>query len=219
MILKSPDYIQQKKFNVLLKNRHPKHNSDGVIFSYSKISLFDTVKSLLVKKLRFSLPTKKLKYADYVTNFEMFYRSIQNLNVLSNGNLDFVKTKLKDATLKSFCFYNKNVPQNLSDEGLRALEKISKNNNLVVQKADKGKPVVLVDRDVYVKHVENILKDNTKFEKVALETRTFNELGRINEILKSLISPGSVSDKQCKKIKAAGYTIPNKIFDQSRKIR
>ena len=59
-----------------------------------------------------------------------------------------------------------NVPQNLSDEELEVLEKLSKNNNLVVQKADKGNFVVLVDRDVYVNHMENILKDNNKFQKL-----------------------------------------------------
>ena len=54
-------------------------------------------KSLLIRGLQFSLPPKKLNYADYLTNFELFYRSIRNLDVLSNGDLDFVKTKIKDA--------------------------------------------------------------------------------------------------------------------------
>ena len=34
--------------------------------------------------------------------------------------------------------------------------------------------MVLVDRDVYVKHMENILKDNTKLEKADIKTRTLN---------------------------------------------
>ena len=54
--------------------------------------------------------------------------------------------------------------------------------------------------------MENILKDNTKFEKVDVKTRTLNfqvnHEKRINEISKSLKSAGSLSDKQCKKIKA-----------------
>ena len=131
-------------------------------------------KSLLVRGLRFSLPPKKLNYADYLTNFELFYRSIRNLDVLSNGDLDFVKTKIKDAAQSPFRFYNANVPQNLSDKELEALDRLSKNKNLVIQKADKGNSMVLVDRDVYVKHMENSLKDNTKFEKVDVKTRTLN---------------------------------------------
>ena len=36
-----------------------------------------------------------------------------------------------------FCFYNANVPQNLSDKELEALDTISKNKSLVVQKVNK----------------------------------------------------------------------------------
>ena len=57
---------------------------------------------------------------------------------------------------------------------MKALKKLSKSSNLVVQKADKGNSMVLVDRDVYVKHMENILKDNTKLEKADIKTRTLN---------------------------------------------
>ena len=171
-------------------------------------SLSDAEKSLLVKGLRFSLPPKKLNYADYLVNFELFYRSIRNLDVLSNGDLDFVKTKIKDAALSSFRFYNANIPQNLSDEELEALEKLSKDNNLVVQKADKGNSVVLVDKDVYVNYMENIFKDQSKFEKVKIKTRILNfqvnHEKRINEYLKSLKNSGSLSVDQYKKIKAVG---------------
>ena len=87
MILKSHDSIQQKEFDALFKNCQSKHNPDGVIFNYSKISLSDTEKSLLVKGFRFSLPPKKLNYADCLTNFELFFRSVKNLDALSNGEL------------------------------------------------------------------------------------------------------------------------------------
>ena len=141
-------------------------------------------------------------------NFQLFYRSIRNLDVISNGDLDFVKTKIKDAALCSFCFYNANIPQNLSDEELEALEKLSKDNNLVVQKTDKGNSVVLVDKDVYVNYMENILKDQSKFEKVKIRTRILNyqvnHEKRINEYLKSLKNSSSLSVDPYKKIKPFG---------------
>ena len=43
--------------------------------------------------------------------------------------------------LSSFRFYNANVPQNLSDEELEALDRLSKNKDLLIQKADKGNSV------------------------------------------------------------------------------
>ena len=53
--------------------------------------------------------------------------------------------------------------------------------------------MILVDKDVYVNHMENNLKDNTKLEKVNVKTRTLNfqvyHEKRINEILNCLKSP------------------------------
>ena len=73
---------------------------------------------------------------------------------------------------------------------LEALDRLSKNKNLLVQKADKGNCVVLVDRDIYTKHMENIFKDNTTFEQVDIKTRAlnfqFNNEKRINETLKEV---------------------------------
>ena len=89
MILKPHDSIQRKKFNTLIKNRQPKHHPDEVIFNYSKISLSDTEKSLLVRGLQFSLPPMKLNCADYLTNFELFYRSIRSLGVFFKWSFRF----------------------------------------------------------------------------------------------------------------------------------
>ena len=56
--------------------------------------------------------------------------------------------------------------------------------------------MALVDRYVYVNHMENFLKDKIKFEKVDLKARTLNfqvnHEKRVNETLKSLKSAGSL---------------------------
>ena len=113
--------------------------------------------------------------------------------------------KINDVALSSFRFCNANDPQNISDKELEALDRLSKTKNLVVQKADKGNSVVLTNRDVYVKQMENILKDNTKSENVDIKTRTLNlqvnHEKRINEVLRRLKSSSSFSNKQYKKLK------------------
>ena len=69
---------------------------------------------------------------------------------MSNENLDFVKTKIKDA-LTSFRNYSANLPRNLWDEELEALQNLCKNTNLVIQKSDQGTSVNILDKDVYIK--------------------------------------------------------------------
>ena len=66
------------------------------------ITLSEAEKSLLQKGLNFSKLPKKLNHADYLVNFELFYRGICNLQVLSIEDLDFIKTKTKDIVLPSY---------------------------------------------------------------------------------------------------------------------
>ena len=56
----------------------------GAHFNFSKYELSDCEKGLLAKGLNFSLPSKYLDYADYLVNFELFYRNSRNLGILSN---------------------------------------------------------------------------------------------------------------------------------------
>ena len=120
------------------------------------------------------LPRKQLSYLDYLTNFELFYRSIVNLKILSGDNLDFIKTRIKDSALTSFRNYNANVPQHLSNEEFKALKTLSKNCNLVIQKADKDNLVAIIEKDVYLRHMETIISDHNKFEKVSIKKGIFN---------------------------------------------
>ena len=72
------------------------------------------------------LAPKQINYADYLMHFELFYKNIRNLEVSSDEDLDFVKTKTNETTLSSFRQYNKNPQQNLSKEELATLIGISK---------------------------------------------------------------------------------------------
>ena len=87
-----------------------------------------------------------MDYVEYLLDFDLFYRNIRNLGILSNENLDFVKTRTKEPTLSSYRNYNNNVPQHLSKEEFLALQSLRENKNIVIQKYDKGNSVVIVDK-------------------------------------------------------------------------
>ena len=98
-----------------------------------------------------------------------FYRNIRNLGILSNEDLDFVKTRTKEAALSSYRNYNNNVPQRLSKEDFLALQNLRKNKNIVIQRSDKGNSVVVVDKADYLDKMDNLLNDTRKFEKINLK--------------------------------------------------
>ena len=173
-VLKNHDSIQQKTFNRLLIENKPEQDPEKVIFNFSKVPLIVAEKSLLVKGLSFSLKPKQLSYSDYFINFELFYRSIDNLKILSDNNLDFMETRIKDTALTSFCNYNANVLQHLYNEEFEVLRTLSKNCNLVIQKADKSSSVVMVEKDVDLRHMVTIPSDLNKFEKASIKKGILN---------------------------------------------
>ena len=142
----------------------------NVIFNFLKYELSDYEKRLLAKRLNFSLPPKYLDYTDYLVNFELFYKNIRNLDILSNKDLDFVKIRTKKEALSSYGNYNNNIQQHLSKEEFLALQNLRKSKNIVIQKSGKGNSVAIVDKAYYLDKTENLLNDTRKFEKINLKT-------------------------------------------------
>ena len=73
-------------------------------------------------------------------------RDIRNLDIFSSEDLDFVKTKTKEIALSSYGTYHNDVPQYLSNDEFIALQGISINKDLIIQKSGKGNSVIIVER-------------------------------------------------------------------------
>ena len=50
---------------------------------------------------------------------------------------------------------------------------LSKNKDIVIQKSDKGNFAAIVDKETYIKRMENLLNDRRKFERVTLKNHAF----------------------------------------------
>ena len=114
------------------------------------------------------LPSKKLSNSDYFNNLKLFYRNIENLKIIFRNNLDYLISKIKGLALTSFRNYNANISQHLSTEKFEALKNFSANCNLVTRKGDKGNSVALVEKDVYMRYMENVnAMDNVRYVKLS----------------------------------------------------
>ena len=117
----------------------------------------DPEKSLLCKGLRFALPPKKIDYADFSLQFELFYRDTLQFNLPSEKR-DLLKTKLKDICFSTLNSYNfDKVDTNLTESESKALKELIRRKDLAGQKADKGNTVVITDRENYLKGIKSLL--------------------------------------------------------------
>ena len=133
-----------------------------------------------------------IKYSQFRLPFKFLFRDIKS-NSESSVDLANVKTRLKDTTLTSYSAFNKdNSPSfNLSKDEFESLCKLKDENNLVIQKADKGNTIVIHDRDSYLKSTETLLKDSSKFKNIPITTDKdlnyiINSEKRVTDLWKNL---------------------------------
>ena len=90
---------------------------------------------------------------------------------MEHANLDFLKSKLKDTALSSFRKFNQksHSPGNLTSDEFTCLKKLGNDNNLIIQKSDKGNSIVIIDRDMYFSYMNTLLTDVTKFKKLDIK--------------------------------------------------
>ena len=82
-ILKPGSLAQQKKLYQLVHENKMEGDPEKVIFNFFKYELYDAEKKLLAKGLSFYLVLKQRNYVDYLVHFDLFYRNIRNLEILS----------------------------------------------------------------------------------------------------------------------------------------
>ena len=73
-----------------------------------------------------------------------------------------------------------NPPRNLSDEEFEDLQNLSKNINLSdkrnnnKKKSYKRNSVIILNKDICIKHMESLLSDKNRFEKVDTKNNILN---------------------------------------------
>ena len=101
--------------------------------------------------------------------------------------MSVIKTRLLDTALTSYQNFSSDwePPENVTSE-FKALKCLSKNKDIVIQKADKGNTVVILDKCSYISAIEEILNDNSKFSK--LDIPAGKEINHIVNLEKKITS-------------------------------
>ena len=163
-----------------------------LIYNFSNYHLTDSDKSLLIRGLSFAIPPKKIEYSNFLLPFELLFRDIKS-NSESPIDLASEKARLHDTAFASHSAFSKDnsVPFNLSKDEFGSLCRLKNENNLVIQKPDKGNTIVILDKDSYLKSVETLLKDSSKFKNIPVTpdkdlNYIINSEKRVTELLKKL---------------------------------
>ena len=82
-------------------------------------------------------------------------------------------------------------------------------NNLVIQKADKGNTIVILNKDSYLKSVETLLKDSSKFNSIPVApdkdlNYVINSEKRVTDLLKKFKNKNAISEETYNKLRPIG---------------
>ena len=122
---------------------------------------------------------------------------------------EFIKSRLRDSVFSSYKDTGKTFEKNLPKAEFDALKILLKNKDIIVQKADKGNTVVILNRKDYVCKMKNILNDSSKFHKVYIDhDKVLNHLihmeSRVTDVLKNLRDKKEISIEQYKDLSPSG---------------
>ena len=140
--------------------------------------------------MNFAIPPKNLNHADYLLPFELLFRDIDLLDI-SRTDRDFIQGRLRDCEFTSYRDVGKNIDRNLYKEEHFALKNLVKNKDLIIQEAEKGNTVVILNKNDYNLKMKKILSDTSKFQKLSIDkNKVLNHIvnmeNRITEVLKKL---------------------------------
>ena len=83
--------------------------------------------------------------------------------------MERLKVEIKRQAFSSDDNYSVWDELNISKEKHVALKSLSANKDLIVQKSDKGNSVVLLNRNDYIKRLNEMLSDSSKFKKLNIK--------------------------------------------------
>ena len=198
------------------------NDPEKVIFNFSTRTLSPQEKSLLVKGLNLSIPPKNLNYGDFLLPFELLYKEMTGYvsNERKKETLEPVGAFIKDAAFDCYYSYDPKMEQNLQAKEQDALKSLLKDDNIIIQKSDKGNSVVILNRTDYVNRMNELLSDVTKFKQIKLKdgddyNYLTNQELRISKALRDLRNSGAIADHTYQKLNPTG-TQPSVIYGLSK---
>ena len=200
--------LQNLGASVHLNNCDP----NKTIFNFSNRVLSSRESFLLSFGLNFGIPTAKPKFTSHFSPFESLATRLKSETISGNATFNSVcqyisntaNTLIKNAPkfAKSF-FFTK------SDYSL--LKSLGKDPNLIITRPDKGKGVVLLNRNDYLQKMNSILSDRSKFSILPSSTNTYKLTlkleDKINRFLRQLLDNKTINKDQYEMMRPTGSSV------------
>ena len=180
-------------------------NPDSVIHNYSSVSLPPRLKILLAFGLDFCLPVFKLDFVKYFVHFERICLSVSSLQCSDKAGFIRDLKQIVNKYFYNFKSYKKNSAIVKHDD-ISCLKNFAKNDQIIVSKPDKGKGVVIIDKDKYIDSLQLLISDVTKFVEITIPIEKFTVKieDKLNNFLRKIKNIGIFTQDIISKLYVSG---------------
>ena len=161
--LKHAKFIHNKKLNALGISQNGVLDADKVIFNFSNRVLSNEEKEILKLGLQFGFAEKRVSFVDHYLHYEKLLLQLSK-SKLNSEQFEEVASKVRSLAQEGFK-YNPSKNNNFK-LNLNVLDDLKKDKNIIVNKPDKGKGIVIMNKKDYVDKTNVILNDESKFKKI-----------------------------------------------------
>ena len=146
---------------------------------------------LLIRDPTLAIPPKKNEYSKFLILFEFLFYDMQS-NSESSVVLANIKKRLQDTAITFYLAFKKgnSSPFNWTKDEFETMCKLKNENYLDIQKGNKGNTIDILGKDSYLKWVETLLKDSSKFRNILVAS---------DKYLNCMINSGKKESLICRK--------------------
>ena len=167
------------------------------MINLSKTPLTREQERLLAHGPKFVISPKETPVKEYIAAAE------QVCTKIDQGKQDEFRVEVKRLLLQD---QNNKRQANVSKEELKALKELKLDNNRLILTADKGVALVVIDKQEYVKKVEDLLQESS-YKKIA-DDPTAKQKNKLINILKNIKTDGGLKDELYRRLYPTGAGSP-----------
>ena len=160
------------------------------VFNYSDYVLSKREEFVLSLGLDFCLPNFKPTFNKFYLPIENLFTRLKALKLPSD--LSVLQNDLQTIAQKTYQKSNQNWLPFFHKSDYELLKNLSKNPDVVIAKPDKGRGTVILNKTDYLRKMDDILKDNTKF--LELGPPTFQPIFKVEDKINRLLKQFKESD-------------------------
>ena len=181
--------IQDKKLLNLGISPFANVDLNKVITNLSKRVLTQDEITILSHGLTFALPITNINFVDHFYKFEKLLQSLQSKTISQDSNMnqnDLSKciSTIAHTSFTEFKEHKHTIPK-LPPAHSKALKDLKSDTSITITRPDKGKGVVILDKEEYLTEVQKILDDVTKFTPITEDA--FTVITRIEDRLQRFL--------------------------------